>query len=210
MDVGDRIKQKRLELGWTLKDVASELGVKEATAQRYESGHIKTLKQETISKIADIFKVNPAWLMGWEESELPAEGTLYPKAQMLPILSKMCAGSHLLDDSNIIGYAPVDLTHPEEYFYLAIDNDSMINVGITVGALVLIHKQNSCENGQIIACHVNGEDATLKRFKQLGDTVILIPENASYEPIILKSRDFKSKNAVILGVAIRYITSTEL
>ncbi len=66
MNIGDRIKSRRNELGLTLKDVADKLGVRHATVQRYESGNIKNLKQETISKLAEILKVEPEWLMGWK------------------------------------------------------------------------------------------------------------------------------------------------
>ncbi|WZL82645.1 helix-turn-helix transcriptional regulator [Vallitaleaceae bacterium 9-2] len=64
--VNVRIKNKRLSLNLTLADVAEYLGVKEATAQRYESGEIKNIKHETIVKLANLFKCRPAYLMGWE------------------------------------------------------------------------------------------------------------------------------------------------
>lgn len=67
MDIGARIKFKRLENKMTLLEVANLLGVKEATVQRYESGKIKNLKPKTISQLAEIFHTTPAYLMGWEE-----------------------------------------------------------------------------------------------------------------------------------------------
>ncbi len=65
----ERIKARRLKLGMTLLDVANQLGVKEATMQRYESGEIKNIKHETIVKLAEIFGCSPAYLMGWEEAQ---------------------------------------------------------------------------------------------------------------------------------------------
>lgn len=65
--LNERIKERRLDLGLTLLDVAEQLGVKEATMQRYESGQIKNIKHETIVALADIFKCTPAYLMGWDE-----------------------------------------------------------------------------------------------------------------------------------------------
>lgn len=69
-----RIRQKRMEAGLTLLEVADFLGVKEATVQRYESGSIKNIKHETICKLAELFRCSPSWLMGFdlpspEESE---------------------------------------------------------------------------------------------------------------------------------------------
>lgn len=69
--LNDRIKQRRLSLNLTLLQVADQLGVKEATVQRYESGDIKNIKHETIAQLADILKCSPAYLMGWEKNILP-------------------------------------------------------------------------------------------------------------------------------------------
>ena len=51
-EINDRIKERRLAAGKTLLEVAEYLGVKEATAQRYESGEIKNIKHETIVSLA--------------------------------------------------------------------------------------------------------------------------------------------------------------
>ena len=69
MILNERIKERRMQLGMTLLDVANELGVKEATAQRYESGKIKNIKHETILRLSDVLHCSPAYLMGWEAHE---------------------------------------------------------------------------------------------------------------------------------------------
>lgn len=69
-----RIKEQRLQCGFTLLEVANRLGIKEATMQRYESGEIKNIKHETVLELSRIFNCSPAYLMGWEEKEeIPAE-----------------------------------------------------------------------------------------------------------------------------------------
>ena len=65
--INERIKQRRIENGLTLLQVANALGVKEATAQRYESGEIKNIKYETIEALSNILNCHPCYLMGWEE-----------------------------------------------------------------------------------------------------------------------------------------------
>ena len=67
--LNERIKQRRLELGFTLLQIAEILGVKEATVQRYESGEIKNIKHETILKLAKVLRCKPSYLMGWDELE---------------------------------------------------------------------------------------------------------------------------------------------
>ena len=66
--LNDRIKERRLAQGMTLLEVANKLGVKEATMQRYESGEIKNVKQETVVKLAEIFDCTPSYLMGWDNT----------------------------------------------------------------------------------------------------------------------------------------------
>ncbi|RKN75047.1 helix-turn-helix domain-containing protein [Paenibacillus ginsengarvi] len=81
--LNDRIKQRRMAMNLTLLDVATHLGVKEATAQRYESGDIKNIKHETIVSLSELFKCSPAYLMGWTD-DVEAPST---KPQVQTVLS---------------------------------------------------------------------------------------------------------------------------
>lgn len=63
--LNERIKERRLAKGLTLLEVAEKLGVKEATAQRYESGAIKNIPYETVEYLATILDCSPEYLMGW-------------------------------------------------------------------------------------------------------------------------------------------------
>ena len=67
MSLSEVLKKRRSELGYTLLEIADKMGVSEATVQRWESGNIKSLRQGRISQLADILRVSPAALMGWEE-----------------------------------------------------------------------------------------------------------------------------------------------
>lgn len=71
--VYNRIKKRRIELDMTLLQLANQVGVTEATVQRWESGAIKNLRRENIVKLADALDTTPAYLMGWEESETAEE-----------------------------------------------------------------------------------------------------------------------------------------
>ena len=62
-----RMKQSREKQGMTLAELGRKNGKTEATVQRYESGNIKNLKNDTIESIATALNVNPAFLMGWIE-----------------------------------------------------------------------------------------------------------------------------------------------
>ena len=71
--------------------------------------------------------------------------------------------------------------------------------------LVLLRRQDTAENGQIVACLVDGEDATLKRFRRQRDMVLLQPENPAYEPKLIPLSDLETGAARIVGVAVRLV-----
>ena len=71
--INERIKSRRQQLGLTLLQVADALGVKEATAQRYESGDIKNIKHDTVLNLSQILHCDPAYLMGWVDSPFADE-----------------------------------------------------------------------------------------------------------------------------------------
>jgi repressor LexA len=63
----------------------------------------------------------------------------------------------------------------------------MINAGIFDGDLVVVRRQPDASNGELVAALIDGEEATVKRFRREGDRVLLLPENPAYEPIVLRS-----------------------
>lgn len=66
MDFKDIIKTNRSKLGLTLDDIARFVGVSGATVSRWESGDIENIRRDKIAKLAEILRVTPSYLMGWE------------------------------------------------------------------------------------------------------------------------------------------------
>ena len=155
-------------------------------------------RNDALQKIADYFEVSADFLLGKTNVR---RDPFIPVNATIPVLGFIRAGHPILAEENIIGYDFADVKNPEEYFYLSVTGDSMTGAGIRHGSRVLVHRQSYAENGQIVVCRINGADATLKRFKQQGDMVLLLPENLEYEPIILPCSDFENGEAEILGVA---------
>lgn len=202
-EVGRRISQRRTELKLTLQDVAKMVGVASSTILRYEKGTMQKIKIPVIEAIANALGLNPAWVCGKDVDKFIDSNiskSIIPITGMVPIVGAIPAGVPTLAVENIKGYMPTMVKEPEEYFALRVHGTSMINAGIPDGALVLIHQQPEAENGQIVACRVNGDEATLKRFKQVGDMVILMPENPEYQPIVVKCSDFANGYAEIIGI----------
>lgn len=119
----------------------------------------------------------------------------------VPVLGTIKAGVPINAEEQAEGDEYADVDDPDEYFYLKVEGDSMIGAGITDGSMVLVHKQNYAEDGQIVVCLVDSEYATLKRYRVQNNTVLLMPENPSYQPYILSAADFELGSAAILGVA---------
>lgn len=71
MDISKMIKSRRLELGLTLKDVASALGTAESTISRYESSNIQNMGIDKIEALAKVLRCSPSYLMGWETDWVP-------------------------------------------------------------------------------------------------------------------------------------------
>lgn len=222
---GNRLKSARTTKGFTLEELATllkekypETGINKGTLSKYENG-----KQEPmvsiVKELADVLEVTTDYLIGTPslsvKQAIAAISEVRKNANnivdisgMLPIVGKIPAGYPVLAEENIEGYMPTMVKNPDEYFYLRVSGVSMINAGIPDGALVLIHKQPCAENGEIVACRVNGDEATLKRFKPVSnDTVVLMPENPDFQPIIVSGKDFKSGYAEIIGVAKQVITN---
>lgn len=114
----------------------------------------------------------------------------------IPILGKVTAGEPILAVENIEDTYPVPLSlvKGQDVFMLKIKGESMIDAGILDGDLVLVKKQATAENGDIIIALLDDE-ATIKRFFKEEDTIRLQPENQSMEPIY-------SKDVQVLGKAI--------
>ena len=67
MKIRDRLKERRLELGYTLEDVAKKVGTSKQTIQRYESGIISNIPSDKVEALAKALKTTPAQLMGWSD-----------------------------------------------------------------------------------------------------------------------------------------------
>ena len=71
--VGQRIKRLRKERKWTQEMLGAKLGVKKAAVQKYESGRVVNLKQETIKKLTDLFEVSPTTFLDCSDWDKYAE-----------------------------------------------------------------------------------------------------------------------------------------
>ena len=70
MTIGERIKNLRLKNNYTLDEIADKLGTSRQTIFKYENNIVTNIPSDKIEKLALIFNVSPAYIMGWENSQL--------------------------------------------------------------------------------------------------------------------------------------------
>lgn len=69
METKELIKERRLELGLTLKELANRVGASEATISRWESGEIKNMRMSALAALSRELRMTPNIIMGWDEDE---------------------------------------------------------------------------------------------------------------------------------------------
>lgn len=122
-------------------------------------------------------------------------------AQVAPLLGTVRAGLPMYAVENIEGYIPIRQTDGAKYFWLNIRGDSMNAAGMNEGDQILVREQPEVENGEIAVVLVNGDEATVKTFRQEGPLVILTPRstNPVHQPQIY---DLKTTPVRVLGKVI--------
>lgn len=204
--LGARLAALMQERGYNYDRLGKLLDMKPQTLNRYVLGQ-REPKARVVTEMAMQLNVDPLWLQGYDVPRDPpaADPTRSRGEPLVPILGVIKAGIPTLAQQEVLGYAGADVPQAEGYFYLIVSGDSMKNAGISTGDKVLIRQQPTAEDGQIVACLVDEEDATLKRFHRQGDWVILQPENSGYSPRIVPLSAFEEGTARIVGVAIKLV-----
>lgn len=208
MTTGNRMKNRRKELGLPADAVAAALGVSVATVYRYENGEIEKVPGSVLEPLAKVLNTTPAYLMGWDESEQPTPlpSNIIPLSPMqkVPLVGQIACGTPILAEQNITDY--VDLPgHIRADFALTCKGESMTGAGIQDGDIVYIRRQEEVENGQIAAVMVGDEEATLKRFYQESNVIQLVSENPTIPPKVFIGEAISQIRVVGLAVAYTHI-----
>jgi len=112
-----------------------------------------------------------------------------PDVRALPLVGSVAAGSPRLAEQDVEDWIPAPF---DGDFMLRIAGDSMTGAGILDGDLVVVRRQQTADDGQIVVAQIEDE-ATVKRLRRVDGRVHLMPENDAYEPIV-------ADEVVILGV----------
>jgi len=121
----------------------------------------------------------------------------------LPLVGRVAAGSPILAQEHIEAHYKIDpqLFSPKPHYLLRVHGMSMKNAGILDGDLVAVHRTPEVRSRQIIVARLDDE-VTVKRYRQNGSLVSLLPENDEFEPIEV---DLRVQALVIEGVVVGVI-----
>jgi repressor LexA len=117
----------------------------------------------------------------------------------VPLVGSVAAGTGVLAQENVedLYSLPEEFTGKGENFMLKVRGDSMVEAGILDGDYVVVRHQPVADDGDIVVAGIPGEEATVKRFKPQGATIVLVPANASMSPL-----EFPADEVTIFGKVI--------
>lgn len=178
-------------------DICNILGFKYSTFSDWYNGN-KYPRIDKIEILANYFGIEKSDLI--EDRQKTNE--LGESVVDVPIIAIVKAGYDYFAQENWIGTVQVKtdlIENGEEYFALRIKGDSMAPVFIE-GDIVIIKKQNDCENNEFAVVIINGEEGTLKKIKKTDSGIILQPLNPAYGPVMYTYEEMESVPVLIAGV----------
>jgi len=169
----------------TRAEIATALGFKSANAAEE---HLKTLQRKGVIDLI------PGASRG-----IQLKDTMRDQIG-LPLIGRVAAGRPILAEEHIEARFQIDpqLFSPKAHYLLKVQGMSMRNIGIMDGDLVAVHRTPEVRNRQIVVARLENE-VTVKRYRQEGSIVWLLPENGDFEPIRV---DLKEQSMLIEGVVV--------
>jgi repressor LexA len=166
----------------TVREIGSQVGLASPSTVHV---HLAKLEQAGYLR-RDPTKPRALELVGREASAAPETARVVP---LLPLVGEIAAGSPLLAEQNVEDYlaVPEPLAKGEGEFLLRVRGDSMIQAGIMSGDYVVVHRQQTAANGDVVAALVGDDEsaseATVKTFYRENGRIRLQPENDELEPL---------------------------
>jgi repressor LexA len=120
--------------------------------------------------------------------ELQGPGAPKSNAVSVPLLGRISAGAPVMAEEHVEEYLalPTDYAGEDDHFALRVHGESMIGAGILDGDVVVVRRQDTATEGDIVAALLTGpaeDEATVKRFHRANGKIQLVPENPTMQPI---------------------------
>lgn len=189
MSIADNIKRLRTAENLSQAELGKIAGVTDKAVSTWEAG-LKTPRMGAIEKMAAHFGVPKSAILDdapiYTTPTIPAGFEPLPEMTTIPLVGSIACGTPITAEENIEARIGIPAAWNAD-FALTCKGDSMAP-RYQDGDVVCIRCQPEVENGQIAAVRI-GEEATLKRFYQEGDTVTLVPVNPAYTPLVYRGTE---------------------
>ena len=184
--LGAQIKRRREKLGMTQQELMEATDyTNPSTITRIENGDL-AIPVTKLTSIADALDTTPDALLGYK---MPNGAISIDMTHNLrPVYDEIVAGVPIEAQTDIVDQVAINSPNPEQYFGIRVNGESMIDAGIPDGCTAIFRAQQNADSGQIVAACINGE-TTLKKYTVVADTIILMPANHEFEPIIVGNDD---------------------
>jgi repressor LexA len=184
-----RAKLARQEKGMKAMEAAKLLGIARSTLWKYEKGE-RSPDIDVALNMARVYEVPLDWLLGTTEllrppaTYLPAASKPQGRTIPIPLLGSIPAGiaEGLYEDILCFVEIPQEQSKNVDYFYLQVQDDSMLGSRICAGDLVLVRKQPHIATGEIAVVRTNHTAGSIKRVEVIANQYVLYPDNPNYEP----------------------------
>ncbi|HLS42823.1 MAG TPA: transcriptional repressor LexA [Paenalcaligenes sp.] len=179
----------------TRAEIAKTLGFKSANAAE---DHLKALARKGAIELT-AGASRGIRLTDTDEPE--QDGFIANLSLQLPIIGHVAAGSPILAAEHIereIGVETSLFSQTPDYL-LKVRGLSMRDVGILEGDLLAVKKSSEARDGQIVVARI-GDDVTVKRLQRKGGSVVLLPENPDFDPIVVQPSDEFSLEGIAVGL----------
>ena len=172
-------------------DLKSKSGIHRLINALVERGYLERLPHR--ARALEVKKLPEGYNPAANDSSKPAQNTrnineVISSAAQIPLHGRIAAGTPIeaIRDEISMVEVPPSMLGRGEHYALEVDGDSMINAGINDGDIVIIRREETARNGDIVVALIDDAEVTLKRFRRSGNKIILEPENDSYEPRVLE------------------------
>ncbi|MCD7947041.1 MAG: transcriptional repressor LexA [Oscillospiraceae bacterium] len=158
----------------SVREIGAQVGLKSPSTVHF---HLKALVEMGIIKKID-GKTRTITISSGTQGQAAAD-----RRNLIPVLGNVAAGSPILAEESIETYLPFDTNGLSgEHFALRVRGESMLQAAILPGDLVIVHQQETANNGEIVVALLEDE-ATVKTLHRINGTTWLMPENDDYKPI---------------------------
>lgn len=181
-DIGQYIKQLRIEKGLTQEELGALFGVQKAAVQKWESGAVKNLKRETIKKLSEIFDVPPGTFITSDSDKSNISAVYMNDIYKIPVFESVSAGFGAYADSIVVDYIPMFIKNPAEVPLLMgirVEGDSMYPT-IEDGDIIIVRRQSSVDSGSIAVMLIDNEEGVVKKVEYGKNWIDLVSINPMY------------------------------